>query len=80
MFVLLLNEGIVMQKKMSKSIIPQFPNRKRRICMLMITHACNLNCTYCYERFKDNSMMSFETAQKCILKEIDFVKNSIAIP
>lgn len=59
-----------------KPLIPQFPNRKRRTCMLMVTHACNLNCTYCYERFKDDGMMSFETAQQAILKEIDFVKKS----
>lgn len=57
-------------------IIPQFPNRRRRTCMLMVTHACNLNCTYCYERFKDARMMPFDVACECILKEVEFVKQS----
>ena len=51
----------------------------RRDCMLMVTRACNLNCTYCYESHKCNDKaqdMSFATAKKIILKEIDFVKNS----
>ena len=42
--------------------------------MLMITHSCNLNCTYCYEAFKSNKMMSFELACSLILKECEFVK------
>lgn len=57
-------------------LIPQTSTSNRRTCMLMVTHACNLNCTYCYERFKDAGMMSFETAKTCILKEVDFVRHS----
>lgn len=30
---------------------------RRRVCMLMITHACNLNCSYCYESHKQNAYM-----------------------
>lgn len=26
----------------------------RRTCMLMITHKCNLNCSYFYEGFKSD--------------------------
>ena len=39
----------------------------------MITHACNLNCVYCFEKYKNKGekFMSFETAKKIILKEID---------
>ena len=44
--------------------------------MLIITHACNLNCTYCYERFKGERSMSFETAKKCILAELGRVRAS----
>lgn len=49
---------------------------KRRICMLMVTHGCNLNCTYCYERFKSNKMMSVEMAKSIIIKEFDEAKKS----
>lgn len=47
---------------------------KRRTCMLMVTHACNLNCTYCYESHKSNKEMSFELAKSIITKEFDFAK------
>lgn len=44
--------------------------------MLIITHSCNLNCTYCYEDHKDSKTMSFETAKKTILNEVEIVKQS----
>lgn len=47
----------------------------RRSCMLMITHACNLNCTYCYEKYKSNKTMSFELAKELILKECKVVQD-----
>ena len=37
-------------------------SERRRTCMLMITHACNLNCTYCYEVHKRNAYMSLDLA------------------
>lgn len=49
---------------------------KRRVCMLMVTHACNLNCSYCYESHKNNAYMSFEMAKDIILREADFVSQS----
>lgn len=49
---------------------------KRRICMLMVTHSCNLNCTYCYESYKSNKKMHFDLAQSIIKSEFCFVKNS----
>ncbi len=54
-------------------------NERRRSCTLMITRACNLNCKYCYEPFKCNDRktdMSFETAQKILRKEFEFVRES----
>ncbi len=48
----------------------------RRVCMLMITHSCNLNCTYCYEAFKSGKKMSFELAQELILKEVELVRTN----
>ena len=42
-----------------------------RICSLMVTHGCNLNCVYCFERHKNigKQMMSFETAREVLQKE-----------
>ncbi len=43
--------------------------------MLMVTHGCNLNCTYCYEKFKNGAKrMSIDLAKEIILKEIEIVK------
>ena len=40
-----------------------------RVCTLMITHICNLNCIYCFEKFKSNNphdKMSIDTAKKIV--------------
>ncbi len=44
--------------------------------MLMVTHACNLNCTYCYEKHKSGRMMTVEKAKEIILNEMEFVRTS----
>lgn len=49
---------------------------RRRICMLMITHSCNLNCSYCYESHKSNSHMTVEQAKNIIAAEADMVMHS----
>ena len=49
---------------------------RRRTCMLMVTHACNLNCSYCYEPYKKNAYMSLDLAKEIILREAQFVKES----
>lgn len=44
-----------------------------RICTLMVTHACNLHCVYCFEKYKSNhpsKRMDFETATTILLKEM----------
>lgn len=60
---------------MENQIWEREPMLGRRTCMLMITHACNLNCTYCYEKYKSNKKMSFELAKELILKECQVVQN-----
>ena len=53
--------------------------KMKKICTLMLSYGCNLNCTYCFEKCKSASpekQMSLETAQKIILKEADVVRNS----
>ncbi len=37
---------------------------------LVLTHQCNLNCTYCYEHHKNNQTMSVEKAMEIIKKEL----------
>lgn len=59
---------------MENQIWEREPILGRRTCMLMITHACNLNCTYCYEKYKSNKTMSFELAKELILKECKVVQ------
>ena len=50
---------------------------ERRTCMLMVTHGCNLNCTYCYEKFKNaGKKMSLELAMEIISREMAMVKES----
>lgn len=49
---------------------------RRRICMLMVTHACNLNCSYCYEAYKRNVYMNMELAKEIISREAQFVRES----
>lgn len=43
--------------------------------MLMVTHRCNLNCTYCYETHKDGEEMSFDLAKAILLAEFESVAN-----
>ena len=49
---------------------------RRRTCMLMVTHACNLNCSYCYEPYKKNAYMDLDLAKDIILREAQFVRES----
>lgn len=47
-----------------------------RMCMLIITHACNLNCSYCYESHKSNKQMDVTLAKNIILSEAALVQSS----
>lgn len=46
--------------------------KTHRTCTLVVTHACNLQCGYCFAAFKDEQRMSFNTARKCIEQEIEY--------
>lgn len=61
---------------MTKSSLWEKEQEIRKTCMLMITHKCNLNCSYCYENFKSDLQMNFEVAINSIKKEITKVKRS----
>lgn len=69
--------GYVMRQNEMKPILDDYTGSKRvRICTLMVTHACNLNCTYCYESYKSDKAMTFELAQEILRKEVLMVKKS----
>ncbi len=42
----------------------------------MVTKACNLNCSYCYERFKTKEYMTLDMAKSIVEKEFAFVAES----
>ncbi len=44
------------------------PNPRRLIVMLMLTEYCNLDCVYCYEKYKSKSVMSIGTAKESVQK------------
>lgn len=43
-----------------------YPLKKCRTVTFIVTHSCNLNCSYCYEHHKSNERMSIEVAKKCV--------------
>lgn len=63
-------------KALKPLIHRQKENAGYRMCMLIITHACNLNCSYCYESHKSNKRMEPELAKEVILSEIALVETS----
>ena len=42
---------------------------KKKTITLFLTHKCNLNCVYCYEKYKNDATMSFELAKNIIDEE-----------
>lgn len=50
-----------------------------RICKLILTYGCNLNCIYCFEKFKTNDpskRMSLDVAKRVVMQEINTVEQS----
>ena len=46
---------------------PQYyPGKRIKTVTFIVTHQCNLRCSYCYETHKGDGKMSLETAQKCV--------------
>lgn len=46
---------------------PQFyPGKRIKSVTFIVTHQCNLRCSYCYETHKGDGKMSLETARRCV--------------
>ena len=50
-------------------------DKKVRSITLTITHSCNLNCSYCYEKHKNSKRMTFDTAINIVEKELNDESN-----
>lgn len=52
--------------------------KTERIVSLVVTHGCNLNCTYCFEQHKHigKQLMTFDTAKEILIKEFDDFRRS----
>lgn len=48
----------------------QIDERNMKTVILILTHKCNLNCTYCYEHNKDVHQLDLEQAKALIEKEL----------
>ena len=42
----------------------------QKMCILMLTYKCNLNCIYCYQKYKTARDMKLETAKAIVNKEV----------
>lgn len=54
-------------------------NTKTKTILLTITESCNLNCIYCYQDYKCNKSMDFETAIRIIDKELSSLPEGITL-
>lgn len=59
-----MDKGLIMDKS-------EILNPNDRSVTLILSHRCNLNCSYCYQKHekRDNSSMSLELAQELLKKE-----------
>lgn len=70
-------KGVFMERTQLRPIFDDYCGTTRvRTMTLMITHACNLNCTYCYEEYKCEAYMTAEDAIRFVQQEIGFVASS----
>ncbi len=50
-----------------QNIYPKFYGGKKiKTVTFIVTHQCNLRCSYCYETHKGDGKMSLETAKRCV--------------
>ena len=47
--------------------------------MLILTEGCNLSCSYCFEHYKSDKRMKFETAKKIIDAEMKTARTNAGL-
>lgn len=55
-----------MRGEFSESYGSMYPGKRCRTVTFIVTHQCNLRCSYCYETGKSDERMSLETAKRCV--------------
>ena len=55
---------------MDSNIKTKSKQHRAKTVLLILTHACNLSCSYCYEHHKNAEKMSTEMAKNIIEKEM----------
>ncbi len=63
---------------MENSLSSPHKIKTTRVCTLMITHTCNLNCTYCFEKYKSSKKMTFDVAKMILEEEFKNYKGDVA--
>ena len=53
-------------EQFSDAYVCMFQGKLLKTVTFIVTHQCNLRCTYCYEHHKSEEKMTLETAKKCI--------------
>lgn len=48
----------------------------QKMCFVMLTYRCNLNCIYCYQKFKTSQSMTLETAKSVVSREVQIARES----
>ncbi len=46
----------------------------QKLCFLMLTYRCNLNCVYCYQKYKTAQDMTLETAKSVVSREVQLAR------
>ena len=57
-------------RRTESSDLSMSTEQKSKNITLVVTHQCNLNCTYCYEHHKNSKTMSVELAKTIVDKEL----------
>lgn len=48
----------------------------QKMCFLMLTYRCNLNCIYCYQKYKTAQDMTLETAKSVVAAEVQLAREA----
>lgn len=48
----------------------------QKMCFVMLTYSCNLNCIYCYQKYKTSQRMTLETAKSVVTREVQLARES----